>query len=272
MTPPFVDYYQILQAQESASNTEIRRAYRRLAKRYHPDLHPDRQGWALSQFRQIAEAYEVLGDPIARRHYDLRNRFARRASGLNIRRRMPWETEVQLQSRLVLSELLQGHQQEAIRSYEELRVQHEFSNPLVHLEYRDYLDGTFLLAEAYESGGDLDAALRLYEEVFKEEQDEPRTRFYYDELSDRLRYLYSSLITRAADAEKARTFYRKAVIFEPNSRNLAALHKKMAAALLALGELREAARYLQKAFQADPHLKGAHRICEQLHFTPGNHL
>lgn len=64
-----MDFYLILGLERSASLGEIKRAYRRLARRHHPDINPgDHAAEAL--FRQIAEAYETLLDPDRRRQYD----------------------------------------------------------------------------------------------------------------------------------------------------------------------------------------------------------
>ena len=64
-----MDFYIILGLQRNASLGEIKRAYKRLARKYHPDINPgDRM--AVSHFRQISEAYETLSDPDRRRHYD----------------------------------------------------------------------------------------------------------------------------------------------------------------------------------------------------------
>jgi molecular chaperone DnaJ len=64
-----MDLYIVLGVQRGATTGDIKRAYRRLARRYHPDINPgDRE--AASRFRQILDAYETLMDPDRRRHYD----------------------------------------------------------------------------------------------------------------------------------------------------------------------------------------------------------
>jgi molecular chaperone DnaJ len=64
-----MDFYIVLGLERAASVGDIKRAYKRLARRYHPDINPgDRL--AAAQFRQIAEAYETLVDPDRRRRYD----------------------------------------------------------------------------------------------------------------------------------------------------------------------------------------------------------
>jgi len=63
------DYYEILGLEKSASEEDIKRAYRTMAKQYHPDRNPDNPG-AAEMFKEATEAYEVLKDPQKRQLYD----------------------------------------------------------------------------------------------------------------------------------------------------------------------------------------------------------
>jgi len=63
------DYYEILGVQKSASEDDLKKAYRGLAKKYHPDLNPDDAG-AEARFKEVGEAYEVLSDSQKRAKYD----------------------------------------------------------------------------------------------------------------------------------------------------------------------------------------------------------
>ncbi|GAC1420707.1 MAG: J domain-containing protein [Flavisolibacter sp.] len=65
----FVDYYKILGVEKNASSEEVKKAYRKGARKYHPDLNPDNKQ-AHKTFQQINEANEVLSDPEKRKKYD----------------------------------------------------------------------------------------------------------------------------------------------------------------------------------------------------------
>ena len=63
------NYYGVLGVGRSASEKDVRQAYRRLARQYHPDVNPGDKS-AEQKFKEINEAYEVLSDPEKRKKYD----------------------------------------------------------------------------------------------------------------------------------------------------------------------------------------------------------
>jgi len=65
------DYYEILGVSRNASEDDIKKAYKKLAIKFHPDKNPNNQQEAETQFKKIAGAYAILSDPVKRKNYDL---------------------------------------------------------------------------------------------------------------------------------------------------------------------------------------------------------
>jgi curved DNA-binding protein len=79
MAVEYKDYYEVLGVPRDASPDDIRRAYRKLARRYHPDLNQESD--AEERFKEVSEAYEVLSDPDKRERYDNLGRGWRQGEG-----------------------------------------------------------------------------------------------------------------------------------------------------------------------------------------------
>ncbi|MDO4594184.1 MAG: molecular chaperone DnaJ [Tissierellia bacterium] len=74
------DPYEVLNVSKDVGNDELKRQYRKLAKKYHPDLHPDDKE-AAEKFKEIGEAYQILSDPQKRQQYDRFGEAAFNGSG-----------------------------------------------------------------------------------------------------------------------------------------------------------------------------------------------
>ncbi|KAH8552473.1 DnaJ domain-containing protein [Umbelopsis sp. PMI_123] len=66
-----MDYYRILEVESTATEQDIRKAYKKLALKWHPDKNPNNTE-AAEKFKEICQAYEILSDPEQRRLYDSR--------------------------------------------------------------------------------------------------------------------------------------------------------------------------------------------------------
>jgi len=87
----FRDYYKTLGVERNASEADIKSAYRRLARKYHPDVNPNNKE-AEATFKQVNEAYQVLSDPEKRKKYDLLGAdWERGAPEEEMRRRYAWQ-------------------------------------------------------------------------------------------------------------------------------------------------------------------------------------
>jgi len=77
------DYYEILGVDRTAGEDEIKKAFRKLAIKYHPDKNPDNRKEAEEKFKEVAEAYDVLSDPQKRRRYDQFGHEGLRGAGVH---------------------------------------------------------------------------------------------------------------------------------------------------------------------------------------------
>jgi curved DNA-binding protein len=90
----FKDYYEIMGVARDASADEIKRAYRRLARKFHPDVSKEKD--AEARFKEVGEAYEVLRDPEKRAAYD---QLGRRPTGEEFRPPPNWNFEFEAEDR-----------------------------------------------------------------------------------------------------------------------------------------------------------------------------
>ncbi|KAF6209039.1 hypothetical protein GE061_014782 [Apolygus lucorum] len=75
-----VDYYKVLDVTKNSTTADIKKAYRKLALKWHPDKNPDNPEEATKRFKEISEAYEVLSDDSKRKIYDERSSFRGRSA------------------------------------------------------------------------------------------------------------------------------------------------------------------------------------------------
>lgn len=261
------DYYRILEVRRGATREEIRSAFRRLAKKYHPDISPLEPEASHRRMFVLIEAYRVLGDDRKRAGYDRRFAVPRRPGPLTFResllRRSP---EAPARALLVLYDLLGGRGEEAIDAYEDLRRRAGAgADPLARLGPIDYLDCLFLLGEAYQARGRFAEAVRQYEEALREDARRPRLGRLRPEVIQRIRDILCRDLARPAAPRAAIGYYQKLSRDIPISRkDRAFCHKKIAEAYCDLGDPNRARAHLEEALRLHAKLGGMKKIREKL--------
>jgi len=247
-------YYEILRVAQTASPEAIQASFRRLAKDYHPDRNRERTRWAEAKMREILEAYRILSSRTDRVLYDRKLRT--RATGVPFVQRMRQkQNDLAAQSKLVLHYLLKGEFDRAVELHETLSMRKVTFTLADHLDDRDYLDSLFLLGEAYEGQRKWRTAARYYWEAYERERTGPRKRYFFEELKDRLRVLFSQRLVRGLAPEDALKNYRRALSLGIGSRNAALIYKKIATVHNRLGRRDEAVRALERAKSLCPGMK-----------------
>lgn len=89
---PYIDYYHILGIDRNATQEEVKKAFRKLARQYHPDLNPHDES-AKEKFQQINEANEVLSDPEKRKKYDAYGEHWKHAEEFEAQQRQYQDTQ-----------------------------------------------------------------------------------------------------------------------------------------------------------------------------------
>ncbi len=249
------DYYEVLQIRRGASHAEVHAAFRRLAKLYHPDKNPHRVRWAESKMHELLGAYEVLNDEHRRAAYD-RQRASTNRSIMSFAERMKSRPDDPCaQSRLVLYYLVHGDFDQAIELHEKLAFRCTTFSLADHLDEYDYLDALFLLGEAYEAREQWHTAARFYWEAYEREKSGPRKRYFFEDLKDRLRVLFSQRLVRGLEPEGVLRNYRRALALGIGDRDAAILYKKIAAVENQLGRREAAVAALDQAKRLCPRMK-----------------
>ncbi len=259
-----VNYYELLEIDPEARKEDIRKSYRRLVKKYHPDANPTRTKWAADKFRDLKTAYDALISDEGRRRYDASLRPTPDKENDDARttlRRRPEDSRAQ--ARLILLHLLDEQWEDAMDLYNRMRSR-EFDFELrKYLDMRDYLDGEFLLGEALERHGDWRKALRLYENVYLEERDLP-LRYFLPIVKERIKEIYCKRVVRQVASTEAIAIYEKLLAMGFCKKTGAHLHKKISECYFKLKDTKRAGAHLKLALEMEPRLKGAQKICQKL--------
>src|SRR3990172_10965344 len=268
MISTVVNYYDILEVHQEVSAEEIKRSFRTLIKKYHPDIHGPNKLWAESKTKVIIQAYKTLSDSATRELYDrLYSHHLKNSRTRRHKKKEDTQTEdrgIHAQVRIIFDDLLNGHAQNAVENYERLLKDHADVEFLLHLKHRDYIDCKFLLAEAYEKLGQHEVAIEFYEFIYERGKDTHHSRHLAAEIKERIRNIYCRKLTRSAPPEKALGYYEKVLKLKLNKNENAFIYKKMAECYLKLKEYENALVHLKTALSLKPNLQGLNKIKTKL--------
>lgn len=259
------DHYAVLGLAADAPSTSLRKAFRKRLL----ELHPDKAACEAdpAQLQELLEAFEVLGDPVARRHYDQACRERRAAPGSNASTpRRPHITESERpadRARAILYLLLRERWAEARDRLGQLGP-----DPLPfleeHLDDEELVDLSFLLGENHERLRQSAQAVRWYEEVVLRERQRRRHRPCYPEALARLKKLLRRHAQRCPEPRLVLGTLQRLELLELSPLERSALLRRRAHCLLALGMQEAAAAALREALSLQPRLRGAQKLREVL--------
>lgn len=265
------DHYLTLEIECSASDADIKQAFRRLAKKFHPDKNPGSEESAERRFKQLTAAYEILSNRESRNTYD-RVLEARRPHTQDSRRdnrRNKAKKDVAYLCQLMLFELLDQNAQSALEIYEGLMSRKPRFSLNPYMSDGDIRDCEFLLAEAYHQRGELAKAARLYEKILEQERKKAYFRRFSQEIKLMLRDVYIRYMTKANSSEEILESLNRLLEMELSNRETAWIHKKASEAYYRVENTNRARESLKRAFQINPKLTGTKKISEKLGIKNG---
>lgn len=258
-------YYEILKISHDAPREAVKTAFRALAKKYHPDFHPERSAWAHDRIQEIIRAYEVLFDDGKRAVYD------RTLSRIEVRRGSAYRESLRKRGddpkaccQLIFLDLLEGRGAEGLALYERLRVSRRPFALKDHMPFRDALDCGFLVAEEFERQHHPVAAFAHYREVCRQDMVRNYFKHFRAEIILRMRNLVVQFLGMEGRLACALDGFAGELAAGLNRRERAFMYKKIAEHLCRAGEERLARLTLLTALQLHPRLGGVKKIRTRL--------
>ena len=282
------NYYQTLEISRNATASQIKQAFRKLAKRYHPDkLHinfgPDEVAHAKQMFREVCNAYDVLQDDKRKADYDriLQNIERQKKSDQSYYDRFNRLNQDQAKLELLFQTLLHQNYETGISIYEQLCRKCEKNGtkwcPDDFFNYEDSRDCEFLIAEAYQnlgfSNGDTPVserhrkivlAMQIYESLLSAEGRRPCFKHFIKEVKERLKRIYLYHFSVEGYKQMNQLPLTKIQALQLPKRETAWMYKKIAEFYVEIEQYPEARKVLLMAFELQPNLAGAKKICRTL--------
>lgn len=255
------DYYQVLGADPEDSQERIKRCFRQRAKELHPDLTALDDDQAETRMRLLLDAYRVLGDRERRSQYDRLHTLRRRR--FDYRSFLRSRADPGSLAKLVLYDLMRSRDREALATFGQLES-HLGSDLASLLDYDDFMDCAYLLAEALERDGDYDKACEYYLRVYHAEASRPYFRHFIAEVVERMRDVACfKMADTAAPLDSVRRI-EELIDLNLSDRESAFFCKRIAEIYTDVGNLKAARRYLRRALNLDGGLAGVKKLKERV--------
>ena len=256
------NHYKTLGISPRASSVEIKRSFRRRAKELHPDT---ALAGSDERMRSLIDAYEVLSDPQRRINYDRTHASLFRTVTFDYREFLRQRRHDYVsQTKLIFYDLLNSHDEEALETYEQLLMAH--IDLRKYMPHEDFMDCSFLLAEAFERRGDLVRSADLYRRLYLHERERPYFHHFIDEVVDRLRTLTCFKMVPHLPSEVVIAHIEDLIELGISRKDSAFFHKKIAEIYSSSGDNDRAAAHLRLGLALDTKLAGVKKLKEKIGF------
>jgi curved DNA-binding protein CbpA len=226
----------------------------------HPDVSNKTKLEAEEDMRVLLIAYRVLSNPQKRRNYDHDLKIHPNKIDFNYRdylRSRPGD--LSLQSKLVFYDILNGNTQDALTLYEKLAAKKSYRLER-YLDYGDYMDCAFLIAEEFDRQKEYVKAFLLFKKLFSYELDKPYFHHFSEEIVDRLRSLITNKLQHITSSEIFLELLESLLTLDFPERDKAVFCKKIAEIHSRLGNRSQAREYLRKGLHYDKKLPGTKKL------------
>jgi curved DNA-binding protein CbpA len=255
------NYYEVLGIHPEAGTREVKSAFRRQAKKHHPDLRVSEGAGARAAdaaMRLLLDAYRMLSDPERRRAYDrsLRRRAAEEG-GFDYHRFLKARPDdPESQAKLVVFDLLHEFEDEALEVYERAKSLGSDFRLERYLERSEAMDAEFCLAEEYEKRERWIKAYFLYRRLITMELEKPCFRYFFEVVVLRFRSLILLKLQKSLDDEDYIDRLEEAAGLGLPRRDVAQLLRKKGEVQLRIGDTGGAVESLRRAGDLEPRLAG----------------
>ena len=254
------NYYELLEIDRNASTEEIKKAFRELAKRLHPDIAGEK---GAAEMRKLLAAYQTLSDRNRRFEYDRAyDRFAgkyRFDYRTFLRER---KDDPSSQAKLVFFELLHLEEEEALSIWQDWGGL-EFTLEK-YLDHEDWMDCTYLLAEELDKRGLYYEAFVLLVNLVKEERIRPYFRHFMEELEGFLSKVVRLRLRSVVEPETYVECLETMLGLNFSPRDEARWLRSIAETLILLGDLSGAEKAFREALKRDSSLSSTKQLRKKL--------